>query len=144
MNWVLYYDTRYCNLNLLCPRYNYPTEGGFSFTVRSVKDWNYIPRSLRVLHSYSRFKKGLFKKFLVTRFFKSGIQKWYETLGVYVSLIAPIVNFSKLYLPFVAAFNQLLLFSLQGFSVFLSLSMRNFLPLTANLLNLNLYLSVQL
>lgn len=128
MNWVLYYDTRYCNLNLLCPRYNYPTEGGFSFTVRSVKDWNCIPRSLRVLHSYSRFKKGLLKKFLVTRFFKSGIQKWYETLGVYVSLIAPIVNFFKLYLPFVAAFNQLLLFFSSGFFSLLKLKHAQFSP----------------
>ena len=48
-------NTRYCNLNLLCPRYNYATEGGRSFTVRSIKDWNSVPRSLRVLDSYLRF-----------------------------------------------------------------------------------------
>ena len=40
-------------------------EGGRSFTVRFIKDWNSIPRSLRVLDSYSRFK-SLLKKFLVT------------------------------------------------------------------------------
>ena len=71
MNWVLYYDTRYCNLNLLCPRYNYVTEGVCSFTVRFIKDWNYIPRSLRVLNSYPRFKNSPLKKFLVTQFLKS-------------------------------------------------------------------------
>ena len=70
MNRVLYYDTRYCNLNLICPRYNYATEGGCPFTARSIKDRNSIPRSLRVLDSYSRFKKGLFKKFIVTLFLK--------------------------------------------------------------------------
>ena len=60
-------NTRYCNLNLFCPRYSYATEGGRSFTVRSIRDWNSLPRSLRVLDSYSRFKTSLFKKFLVTQ-----------------------------------------------------------------------------
>ena len=60
-------NTRYCNLSLFCPRYNYATEGGRSFTVRSIRDWNSLPRSLRVLNSYSRFKTRLFKKLLVTQ-----------------------------------------------------------------------------
>lgn len=54
--------TKCCNLNLFCPRYSYATEGGRSFTVRSIKDWNSLPRSLRVLDSYSRFKTTLKKK----------------------------------------------------------------------------------
>ena len=58
---------RYCNLNLFCPRYSYATEGGRSFTVRSIRDWNSLPRSLRVLDSDSRFKTSLLKKFLVTQ-----------------------------------------------------------------------------
>ena len=41
--------------------------GGRSFTIRSIKDWNSIPSSLRVLDSYSRFKKDLFKKFFKVR-----------------------------------------------------------------------------
>ena len=56
-------NTRYCNLNLFCSTYNYATVSGRSFTVRSINDWNSIPRSLRVLDSYSRF----LKKFLVTQ-----------------------------------------------------------------------------
>ena len=55
-------NTRYCNLNLFCPRYSYATEGG-----RSFRDWNSLPRSLKVLDSYSHFKTSLFKKFLVTQ-----------------------------------------------------------------------------
>ena len=39
-------NTRYCNLNLFCPRYSYATEGGRSFTFRSIRDWNSLPRSL--------------------------------------------------------------------------------------------------
>ena len=50
-------NTRYCDLNLLCPRCNYATEDGHSFTVRSIKDWNPLPRPLRVLDSYSHKKK---------------------------------------------------------------------------------------
>ena len=60
-------NTRYCNLNLFCPRCSYATEGGRSFTVRSIREWNSLPRSLRVLDSYSRFKTRLLKKFLVTQ-----------------------------------------------------------------------------
>ena len=53
-------NTRYCNLNLFCPRYSYATEGSRSCTVRSTRDWNSLPRSLRLLDSYSRFKTRLF------------------------------------------------------------------------------------
>ena len=60
-------NTKYCNLNLFCPRYSYATEGGRSFTVRSIRDWNSLPRALRVLDSYSRFKTSPFKKCLVTQ-----------------------------------------------------------------------------
>ena len=59
-------NIRNCNLNLFCLRYSYATEGGHSFTVRSIRDWNSLPRTLRALDSYSRFKTILFKKFLVT------------------------------------------------------------------------------
>ena len=61
-------NTRYCNLNLFCPRYSYATEDGRSFTVCSFRDWNSLPRSLRVLDSYSRFKTLAFLRiFLVTQ-----------------------------------------------------------------------------
>ena len=56
-------NTRYCDLNLLCPRHNYATEDGHSFTVRSIKDWNSLPRSLRVLDSYSHQKKAFSRNF---------------------------------------------------------------------------------
>ena len=52
-------NTRYCNLNLFCPRYSYATEGGRFLAVRSIRDWNSLPRSLRVLESYSRLKTTL-------------------------------------------------------------------------------------
>ena len=62
-------NIRYCNLNVfvICSRYDFAMEGGRSFTVRSIKDWTSIPRSLRVLDSYSSFKKSLLKKCLLTQ-----------------------------------------------------------------------------
>ena len=47
--------------------HNKATEGGRSFTVRSIRDWNSLSRSLRVLDSYSRFKTTLSKEFLATQ-----------------------------------------------------------------------------
>jgi len=55
-------NTRYCKLNLFCPRYSYATEGCRSFTVRSIGDWNSLPRS-SVLDSYSRLKTSLLRNF---------------------------------------------------------------------------------
>ena len=37
-------NTRYCNLNLFCPRYSYATEGGRSFTVRQELIGNFSTR----------------------------------------------------------------------------------------------------
>ena len=151
MNRVLYYDTRYCNLNLICPRYNYATEGGCPFTVRSIKDRNSIPRSLRVLDSYSRFRKGLFKKFIVTlflKFFKVRNTKMIRNLRCLRQSIRTFncSNLDFFFFQFVPTFLQQLLINSSFFfsSGFFCLLKRNFLPLTANLLNLNLYLSVQL
>ena len=56
-------NTRYCDLNLLCPTYNYATEDGHSFTVCSIKDWNSLPRPLRVLDSYSHQKEAFSRNF---------------------------------------------------------------------------------
>ena len=64
-------NTRYCNLTLLSPRYNYATEGGGSFTFRSIKDWNSTLRPRRVLDSYSRFKYIVVQGFLLLWYFNA-------------------------------------------------------------------------
>ena len=33
-------NTRYCNLNFICPHYNKASDGGRTFTVRTIKNWN--------------------------------------------------------------------------------------------------------
>ena len=35
-------ENRYSKINLLCPRFNRITEGGRTFAVRTIKDWNSI------------------------------------------------------------------------------------------------------
>ena len=39
--------TRYSNLNFLCPKYKRETEGGRTFTVTTIKQWNQLPRVVR-------------------------------------------------------------------------------------------------
>ena len=40
-------STRFCNINLMCPRFKRSTEGGRAFAVRATKEWNKL-RVLRV------------------------------------------------------------------------------------------------
>ena len=44
-------NTRNCNVNLLCPLHRNISEGGRTFAVRTVKDWNNLPQSLKTKKS---------------------------------------------------------------------------------------------
>ena len=52
-------STRNCNLNLLCPSHRNASEGGRTFAVRTIKDWNSLPRSLKIEKSVKSFKAKL-------------------------------------------------------------------------------------
>ena len=52
-------STRNCNLNLLCPSHRNASEGGRTFAVRTIKDWNSLPRSLKTEKSVKSFKAKL-------------------------------------------------------------------------------------
>ena len=54
-------NTRNCNVNLLCPLHRNISEGGRTFAVRTVKDWNNLPRSLKTRRSLKSFKAELWK-----------------------------------------------------------------------------------
>ena len=56
--------TRNCNLNLLCPLHKNISEGGRTFAVRTVKDWNNLPRSLKTSKCLKSFKAELWKRVL--------------------------------------------------------------------------------
>ena len=54
-------NTRNCNVNLLCPLHRNISEGGRTFAVRTVKDWNILPRLLKTKKSLKSFAAGLWK-----------------------------------------------------------------------------------
>ena len=49
-------STRFSNLNFNCPRYKNETEGGRTFTVRSIKEWNNLDKDLKELKSAKALK----------------------------------------------------------------------------------------
>ena len=54
-------NTRNCDVNLLCPLHRNISEGGRTFAVRTVKDWNNLPRSPKTRRSLKSFKAELWK-----------------------------------------------------------------------------------
>lgn len=57
-------NNRFSNLNLLCPTFKKTTEGGRTFSVRTIKDWNALPTFLRKSINVKCFKRDLFKSIL--------------------------------------------------------------------------------
>ena len=57
-------QNRFPKLNLYCPRFNRITEGGRTFSVRTIKDWNNIDIKIRTAPSVYSFKRNLFNQFL--------------------------------------------------------------------------------
>jgi len=59
-------NTRYCNSNLICAKYNRKTEGGRTFSVTTSQLWNALSLNLRNANSSTVFKNNyreiLFKK----------------------------------------------------------------------------------
>ena len=54
-------NTRNCDVNLLCPLHRNISGGGRTFAVRTVKDWNNLPGSLKARRSLKSFKAELWK-----------------------------------------------------------------------------------
>lgn len=54
-------QTRFCNLNLMCPRFKRSSEGGRAFAVRATKEWNKLSVDIKRSTSVKRFKRSLFK-----------------------------------------------------------------------------------
>ena len=56
--------TRHSNINLMCPKYKQKTEGGRTFTIRTIKDWNCMNVHIRNNGSLSSFEHNVFESFL--------------------------------------------------------------------------------
>ena len=52
-------ETRYCKFNMSCPRYKRKTEGGKTFAVRTIIDWNSIDINIRNKTTVSSFKRNI-------------------------------------------------------------------------------------
>ena len=48
-----------CLLAAICPSHRNASEGGRTFAVRTIKDWNSLPRSLKTEKSVKSFKAKL-------------------------------------------------------------------------------------
>ena len=57
-------QNRFSKLNLYCPRFNRIIEGGRTFSVRTIKDWNNIDIKISTAPSVNSFKRNLFNQFL--------------------------------------------------------------------------------
>ena len=53
---------RYSNLNFLCPKYKGETEGGRTFAVTTIKQWNQLPKTAREKESVALFNMKLLLK----------------------------------------------------------------------------------
>ena len=56
--------TRHSNINLMCPKYKRRSEGGHTFTIRTIKDRNRMNANIRNNGSLASFKHNVFKSFL--------------------------------------------------------------------------------
>ena len=59
-NW----NTRFSNVNLVCPLFKKSTEGGRTFPVRTIRDWNNLDVKCKQIHSLMLFKRILLEHFL--------------------------------------------------------------------------------
>ena len=56
--------TRHSNINLMCPKCKRKSEGGRTFTIRTIKDWNCMNANIRNNGSLASFKHNVLKSFL--------------------------------------------------------------------------------
>ena len=49
-------NTRYANINIVCPKYRRETEGGRTFLVSAAQLWNSVPLDIRKEDSLPYFK----------------------------------------------------------------------------------------
>ena len=61
---IHYRATRHSNTNLMCPKYKRKSEGGRTFTITTIKDWNCMNANIRNNGSLASFKHNVFKSFL--------------------------------------------------------------------------------
>jgi hypothetical protein len=59
--------TCFNNMNMVCPKYIRQSQGGRTFTVRTIKNWNALVVSLPKEKSISTFKRRFYSQILINR-----------------------------------------------------------------------------
>ena len=57
-------STRFANLNFHCPVFKKNTEGGRTFSVRTIRNWNELSMDVKKVKNVKRFKKKLYTNFI--------------------------------------------------------------------------------
>ena len=57
-------NTRYSNFIMLCPKYTRKTEGGRTFTLRTILDWNKLDLNARSISLAFGFRRSFYKQLL--------------------------------------------------------------------------------
>ena len=55
-------NTRYANINIVCPKYRRETEGGRNFSVSAAKLWNSVPLDICKADSLPCFKNNMIRR----------------------------------------------------------------------------------
>ena len=76
-------ETRHSKFNMSCPRYKCKTEGGKTFAVRTIIDWNSIDINIRNKATVSSFKRNIYNKFLNDQKVATRLEIWY-TEHIYI------------------------------------------------------------
>ena len=79
--------TRHSNINLMCPKCKRKSEGGRTFTIRTIKDWNCMNANIRNNGSLASFKHNVFKSFLAEQKAANVIFVYMNYLSYFIFLI---------------------------------------------------------
>ena len=59
-------STRFLNLNFHCPVFKKNTEGGQTFSLRTIRTWNKLSADVKKVKNVTSFKKKLYTNLIIT------------------------------------------------------------------------------
>ena len=59
-------STRFLNLNFHCPVFKKNTEGGQTFSLRMIRNWNKLSADVKKVKNVTSFEKKLYRNLIIT------------------------------------------------------------------------------
>ena len=59
-------STRFLNLNFHCPVFKKKTEGGQTFSLRMIRNWNKLSADVKKVKNVTSFEKKLYTNLIIT------------------------------------------------------------------------------